>query len=170
MIRVQVRVKSGGAVLCFIRVNSRSFAVPNAFCTSETHTGKLTHPARHEGVFSVQFSVFSKSGSTPEGRVPKAPEADECMQYCQDGVYWNNHPVPSASDRSAAQAAPVLPDVFSTGALTHWVVLRFHGHLDSRGRSSGRWSRQAAKCRSASGTYRGAWRIVSLWHHQAGND
>jgi hypothetical protein len=51
--------------------------------------------------------------------VPQAPEADECMRYCQDMVHWNNHAVPSASDRFASQASPVLPDVFSTGTWAH---------------------------------------------------
>ncbi len=52
-----------------------------------------------------------QSGSTPAGRVPKAPEADECMWYCQDAVHWNTNAVPSASDGFVAQAAPVLPIV-----------------------------------------------------------
>ncbi len=58
-IRVQVRAKRcvGKKMMECPVLDSRSFAVPNAFCTTETHTGKLTHPARQKGVFSFQCSV-----------------------------------------------------------------------------------------------------------------
>ncbi len=57
----------------------------------------------------------AKLGSTPEGRVPQAPEADECMPYCRDTLHWYDHALPSASDRFMSQAAPVLPDLVCVG-------------------------------------------------------